>query len=401
MQPEPDRAAAGRPLRIAMLAHSTNPRGGVVHALELGEALHAAGHHVAVHAPDASGSGFFRATRCETVLVPAQPVSGLAELVAQRIDEYVAHFTRAGAAQWDILHAQDSISANALATLCERGAAPGFIRTVHHVDSFADPRLMAWQKRGIRSAARVLCVSRTWCEIMRSQHGVDAVQVSNGVDTRRFTARADESDARVRVRYGLDEAGPIVLAVGGVEARKNTVRLLQAFVELRSTHPSAQLVIAGGASLLDHGAYRAQFDLAVRASGLAIGPGHRLILTGPIPDADMPALYRCADVLAFPSLKEGFGLVVLEAMATGTPVVVSRIAPFTEYLSGADCIWADPLDAGSIAAALRRACVPGVAEELRRAGRAVCARFTWAESARQHLDVYRRSIGCEKEAMHA
>ena len=67
-----------------------------------------------------------------------------------------------------------------------------------------------------------------------------------------------------------------------------------------------------------------------------------VVCLGPVPDADMPALYRLADALVFPSVKEGFGLVVLEAMASGMPVVTSRIAPFTEYLDDDDVVWCDP-----------------------------------------------------------
>jgi len=378
-----------RPLRIALLTHSTNPRGGVVHALELGDALQAAGHHAAVHAPGPEGRGFFRGTWCETVLVPARPASGgLAELVQQRIDDYVAHFSRMGTQRWDILHAQDAISANALATLHERGLIRRFLRTVHHLDTFQDPRLAAWQKRSIMAATRVLCVSRKWRDILAHDHGIAALQVSNGVDMQRYSPRPDASDMRVRRRHGIGLGGPVLLAVGGVEARKNTLRLLEAFLALLKVVPNAQLIVAGGASLLDHGAYRAQFDAALRASGLTAGRGKSLVLAGQIADDEMPALYRCAGVLVFPSLKEGFGLVVLEAMACGTPTVVSRIAPFTEYLEDGDCAWADPFDANSIAAAVRIASEPVAAAALRRAGRAVCERFTWSASAQRHLQIY-------------
>ena len=112
------------------------------------------------------------------------------------------------------------------------------------------------------------------------------------------------------------------------------------------------------------------------------------LLTGTVRDEDMPALYRSADVLAFPSTREGFGLAVLEAMACGTPVLVSRIAPFTEYLRDADCAWADPLDVRSITAALHKACEPGTAQALQRRGYAVSARFSWSASAAAHARIY-------------
>jgi hypothetical protein len=94
-----------RRLRIALLTHSTNPRGGVVHALQLGEALTDLGHDVVVHAPDTRNEGFFRKVRCGTALVPARPVKGgLGALVGARIDEYVRYFSRRGTPAFDVYH---------------------------------------------------------------------------------------------------------------------------------------------------------------------------------------------------------------------------------------------------------------------------------------------------------
>jgi glycosyltransferase involved in cell wall biosynthesis len=89
------------------------------------------------------------------------------------------------------------------------------------------------------------------------------------------------------------------------------------------------------------------------------------------------------------SLREGFGLVVLEALASGTPVVVSSIAPFTEYLDDTTCYWADPLDVNSIAAALKRA-LSGRGIDFEHAVPALLAHFSWAASAQHHVDAYRR-----------
>src|SRR5215475_2356962 len=128
-------------LRIAILAHSTNPRGSVVHALELGDALCRLGHDATVHAPDASGAGFFRRTRCATVSVAASPAGrDVSAMVETRVADFVRHFETAGRRNFDVWHAQDGISGNALATLKERGLINGFARTVHHIDTFADPR---------------------------------------------------------------------------------------------------------------------------------------------------------------------------------------------------------------------------------------------------------------------
>jgi len=289
--------------------------------------------------------------------------------------------------RFDILHAHDGIGANALADLVQQGVIDAYVRSVHHVDRFDDARVQAWEERSIRGAARVLCVSALWCRRLRSEYGIDALQVPNGVDLSRYTPRADTRDVQVAQRYGIGigSGRPVVLTVGGIEVRKNTRRLLQAFVELRRRLPHTQLVVAGGASLLDHSGEATAFRAEAAAAGLRIGRGEAVVLTGPLPDGDMPALYRIASVLAMPSLLEGFGLAALEALACGTPAVVSRIAPFTEHFLDGDVQWADPLDITSIAGALQRA----VAQGRWREAPAVCRRFAWAHSAERHEALYR------------
>lgn len=386
--PESNIAKAPTSLSIALLTHSTNPRGGVVHAIELGDALHDLGHQVTLYAPSRGGVGLFRQTRCQFRPVPAQPCGAqLTALVAQRIREYVAWFKRQDATVHDVYHAQDSISANALADLVDEGVISGFYRTVHHLDRFDDPQLAHWQTRGFMRASKVFCVSQLWRDILKRDYGIAATLVGNGVDTLRFKPQSDDRDTALRARLGLGN-GPVILTVGGVESRKNTVRILEAFLLLRRTHPGAQLVVAGGASLLDHGAYRQQFDSAVRQSGLVTGPGGNLIMIDKVDDADMPALFRSADVLAFPSLREGFGLVVLEAMASGTPVVVSLMLPFIEFLERDSCAWVDTADPVSIANGLAFALDAQNAARLRAAGISLSKNFGWSTSASTHLAHY-------------
>ncbi len=384
-----------RRLRIAILTHSTNPRGGVVHALELGDALCRLGQDATVHAPDAASRGFFRNALARTVCVAASPVGrGVATLVETRIADYLRHFERAAHRGFDVWHAQDGISANALATLKERGLIAGFARTVHHVDDFADPRIAALQLRAILSADRLFVVSRLWRDFLARECGREAALVGNGVDTTQFSRVPDAADAALRARLSLAQDAKVFLAIGGVEQRKNTIGLLHAFRIVHAQHPSSYLIIAGGASLLDHDAYLARFAAALEASGL---PDGSVIRTGPLPQAMMPALYRAAAALVFPSIKEGFGLVVLEAMACGLPVVASRIAPFTEYLGDGDVLWCDPHDAGSIAAAMVAALEPSVRRDLVGRGLAVAARHDWATIVRAHLPAY----GALSEAAYA
>lgn len=383
------------PLKIGLLTHSVNPRGGVVHTLELATALHAAGHTVTVYAPALPGQFMFRHVPFQMHLIPVQPhKDGMVGMVATRISAMENHLNRVLLEeQFDVFHAQDPIGANALANLQEQRKIESFIRTVHHLDTFDDPRLMHWQSRGMHAAAAVLCVSQVWCEVLRREHGIKARVVQNGVDLQRYSRISDESDVALKARWGLrgGRYKPVVLAVGGIEERKNTLRILQAFALLREQYPEAQLVIAGGTSLLDHDAYGREFQSWLRTLKLNTGVGADIVITGALPDADMPALFRCSDVLAMPSLREGFGLVVLEALACGTPVVASNIAPFTEYLSNSDCCWADPLDSSSIESALQMALMPERAKALQTTP-AVCERFSWDVSAARHSDYYHAHV---------
>jgi glycosyltransferase-like protein len=378
---------AARKMRVALLCHSVNPRGGVMHALELASALTELGHEPVVHAPDPEARGFFRQTAFETVSVKAAPVEGdTTALVVSRVADYVRHFEAPAARRFDVFHAQDGISGNALATLKADRMIPRFARTVHHLDDFSDPKLGKLQNRSVTASDARFVVSRLWREQLRARFDLDSTLVGNGVDLARFRSEPDGREPRLRTRLGLG-VGPIVLAVGGVEQRKNTRAILEAFCQFRRLHDGAQLVIAGGASVLDHTTYRAAFDADVAASGL---PAGALVVTGRMADADMPALYRLADMLAFPSVKEGFGLVAIEAMASGLPAVVSRIAPFTEYLSERDVVWCDPASPRSIADAMMLALSEPVRSRLAERGPVVAARHGWAEAARAHLEIYAR-----------
>ena len=235
------------------------------------------------------------------------------------------------------------------------------------------------------------------------------MQVRNGVDLQRYqsapagaaaAATQAGADAAAAHTLGLRPGAPLLLAVGGIEARKNTLAMLLAFSQLRAQRPAAQLVIAGGASLLDHGAYHADFRRTLAQTGLRAGTAADaaadVLLTGTVPDALMPALFRAADVLLMPSLTEGFGLVLLEALACGTPVVVSRLAPFTDYLplvedtaDNPGVCWADPTRPAAIAAAALRALAPGRKPALAALVPAVCQQHSWAASALHHAALYR------------
>ena len=383
-------------MNIALLTHSVRPRGGVIHTLELADALVRRGHRVTVIASAEPGESLFRATAFPVELIRLPVLTGdLVEQVRQRIEALVAALPavlRRGG--FDLLHAQDSVSGNALALLRERGVhVPPWLRTVHHLDVFTQQTLNRWQERAWRSADGVACVSDTWCAHFRQHFGVEPARMYTGVGLRRYRPAADVLDGPRLQSLGLaDEAGPVCLLVGGVEERKNTVRVLHAFAALRRNDPAwaqARFVVAGGASMLDHSSARRAWQQALGELGLTEGPDAPVLRTGPLPDEMLPALMRRADVLAMPSLVEGFGLVALEALACGTPVLVSMRPPFTEHLRDEVAVaWCDPERIDSIAAGLQSAAsMPKLTEPP-----PVCLAHAWERSAALHEAWYLRTL---------
>ena len=314
-------------LKIALLTYSTQPRGSVIHTLELAQALYNLGHSPCVFALDKGKQGFHRPLNFKTCAIPAKPCDGgIDQLIQQRIEEFVQFFEDVDT-QYDIYHAQDCLSANALARLKASGKLSHFLRTVHHIEAFNSPYLQDCQNKSIYQPDRCLCVSQLWQQVLRQDYGIKAYRVTNGV-SHRFSPNKDGSEEAIANTYGI-RGGPIYLTVGGIEPRKNTLNLLKAFQQVRQQQPEAKLVIVGGATLFDYQDYRQSFMSLAEALHLESA----IVLAGIVADQDLPALYRLADAFVFPSIQEGWGLVVLEAIASHIPVLVSNQPPFTEFLS--------------------------------------------------------------------
>ncbi|WP_416666228.1 MSMEG_0565 family glycosyltransferase [Egbenema bharatensis] len=376
-------------LRIALLTYSTKPRGSVIHTLELAEALQALEHHVCVYALDKDGSGFHRALSCDYELVPAYPVSGgVDNLIRQRIQEFVDYLSDSHlqARAYDYFHAQDCISANALLALRDRQKIPHFIRTVHHIETYNSPYLRQCQDRSILNPDLCLCVSQYWQSALKQQYGIAAPRVINGVNLDRFSVHPMEQDQIVKQQFQIT-GDPVYLTVGGIEPRKNSIALLHAFAQVLAQYPHAQLMIAGGATLFDYQDYRDQFFAEVETMGISVGKS--LLLPGVIPDAQLPALYRLADAFVFPSVKEGWGLVVMEAIASGLPVITADQPPFTEFLSPDQALLIDPASPNAIAQSMLNVIQPAVRTSLVKHSRSLCDTYTWAASAKMHIKEYK------------
>ncbi len=183
-------------------------------------------------------------------------------------------------------------------------------------------------------------------------------------------------------RYNLVQ--PYILYVGSVEPRKNLLRLLEAYALLRGSSPHYRLVIVGARNYWKS----SPVAQAVEDKGLQ----DSVTFTGYVADEDLPALYSGADLFCFPSLYEGFGLPVLEAMACGTPVITSNTSSLPE-VAGEAALLVDPYNLQDITAAMRQVLEePGLAEDLRQRGLQRAAGFTWEETARRTIAVYEQVL---------
>ncbi len=207
-----------------------------------------------------------------------------------------------------------------------------------------------------------------------------------GVDARFAPRTPDPQRAAVLERYGIRR--PFILGLGTLQPRKNFCRLIHAYAQLRDEcRVPHQLVIGGGKGWL----YEDIFD-AVDTLGLH----GDVLLSGFVDDADLPTLYRAADAFAFPSLYEGFGIPVLEAMSCGTPVVTSTTSSLPE-VAGDAALCVPPDDVGALAHALWRLLDDQeLRAVLRERGLAQAGRFTWESAAEQLLRVYRHVLSLEE-----
>ena len=387
-------------LRIAMLTYSVKPRGGVVHALEVSEALARRGHRVELAALARPGEALFRPTGLPLRVVRHVPLDApFDERIQAMLEAYtdgLRPILAAGA--YDVVHAQDCLSANAALALRDEGVVGRVIRTVHHVDDFTSPSLIECQDRSIVAPDGVLCVSRPWVERLAAEFGVAAGLVHNGVDARRFRpARDDAERAEARGLAGLGER-LAVLTVGGIEPRKGSLCLLEGFAALRDLLPARDpvLLIAGGTTLFD---YRHELErFSARAVELGVTGDVRVL--GALEPAEIERLYRAADVFAFPSVKEGFGLAALEALAADLPVVASDLDVFRSFLADEDSALLTPVgDARALAAAMARvACDEVLRARLRAGGREVVRAYTWDGSAAAHERVYGEHVPAARSA---
>jgi glycosyltransferase involved in cell wall biosynthesis len=239
--------------------------------------------------------------------------------------------------------------------------------------------------RSVRRAAHVLADSQATKDDLMELYGTASEKITvllSGVDRRFQPEIEDGARHQVRKRYNIPD-NPYILSVGTVQPRKNYARLIEALPALGPAYQEYHLVIVGGRGWLESPIYQTVHDL-----GLA----ERVHFTGFVDDSDLPALYIEAACLAYPTLYEGFGFPVLEAMACGTPVVTSNVSSIPE-VAGDAALLVDPYDVEALAAALRQILADeALRQDLRARGLKQAAQFTWERSARTLKHVYQRML---------
>jgi glycosyltransferase involved in cell wall biosynthesis len=277
------------------------------------------------------------------------------------------------------------------------------ILTVHDVIPFTFREAMGFfrnhflYKPGIRQACRLNDVIATVSEFSK-QDIVEKVSVPadkirvipNGL---REPSKPDERiDAALDDRFDLKNG--FILNVGGIHERKNVIRLVRAFSRLvnQRGYPG-KLMITGSVS----GApYQIKMKKLCDAAVKEVGMEKRVVFTGFIPDEELDSLLRRADFLIYPSLYEGFGIPILEAMQVGTPVITSDLAAMPEVAGGA-AILVDPYNIEEMASEMANLLQDNkLREELSQKGVERASLYSWQGTAEQYLELYEETLGSQK-----
>jgi glycosyltransferase involved in cell wall biosynthesis len=239
--------------------------------------------------------------------------------------------------------------------------------------------------RSVKRASHVLADSQATKDDLVELYGTSPEKITvlyGGVEPNFVPVNDPAARKAVRQRYNIPDV-PYILSIGTVQPRKNYARLIQALAALGPQCKDVHLVIVGGRGWLENPIYQAVKDFQLT---------DRVHFTGFARDEDLPALYSDAICLAYPSLYEGFGFPVLEAMACGTPAVTSTVSSMPE-VAGDAALLIDPYNVEALVDALRRLLTDeSLRSTLITRGFVQAARFTWDRSAHQLREHYQNLL---------
>jgi glycosyltransferase involved in cell wall biosynthesis len=253
-----------------------------------------------------------------------------------------------------------------------------FVRYPDLVMPGMETHLNKWVPHSVRQADHVIAVSKATSQDLIELYQTPPEKITtlyHGA-TPGFKPVVDPNAlAIVRQKYGLEDK-PFVLSISTIQPRKNYRRLIQAFAQI----DSPVMLVIGGSKGWHYQDIFAEVD--------KLGLEKRILFPGFVADTDLPALYSAASLFVYPSLYEGFGLPLLEAMACGTPVVTSNQSSLPEVVGEAGLL-IDPYDVDALAAAMRQVLADtSLQQKLSQAGQIQAKKFTWEGMAAKLLKLY-------------
>lgn len=384
-------------MRIAMLTYSVKPRGGVVHALNLAESLQSLGHEVHVYALAKDKSAqFFRKLRVDATIYTYIPyssdnrysaeISNPESIVAYNVERMIEAYRKNIPHDYDVYHTQDCVGAVALHRMKKEGLCAPTVRTVHHIDIFNENRLKAFHEQSIHACDVRLVVSKYWQRYVSEHYGIKAEITYNGIDVERFGNAAKGRTVRKKLGIG---SRPVILFVGGLEPRKGLEYLFFAMEHILKKYEDAVLVAVARSGLIDRGENKWFAQLAER-----LGISEHVRIFDFVPEEEIPSFYGMADIYAMPSRMEGWGIGLMEAMASGKPVIATRVGGIPELVRHRkNGLLIAPCDINALA---RGICSLLSSARMRNRlgsnGRAYVKRFTWKGTAEKCVRIYKNAV---------
>ena len=263
--------------------------------------------------------------------------------------------------------------------------------TIHDLVVFKMPEIypkyytIYWRfiiKRSLKRSSKIIAISEATKQDIIDLFNIkeDKIHVIyHGIDLKKFRPKEETNGVRtILKKYGLKR--PYIMALGLSDLRKNGERILKSYSKIiKDKTKDVSLAICG----ILRKKNRVLFD-QIKEHGLS----DRVVMTGFVEDEDLPILYRAADLFVFPSLYEGFGFPIIEAMACGTPVITSNVSSMPE-VAGDAALLVDPYDVDAIAKAIHRVLTDNsLRETLVKEGLERVKQFSWQKCAEETIKVY-------------
>lgn len=376
-----------------MMTYQTRPRGGVVHASRLAEALARLGVKTELFAlynienrKKNEDIEFYRPLKIPCNIYGFDPKThNVIALVNQMINCYMKNLP----VDFDLYHTHDCVGANALYNLRKKWRFPApNVRTIHHIDAFTNKKLIEFQERAVKYCDHKFVVSKYWQKQLKRDYKIKAYLSYNGIETKTFNPRVKGD--MVRDLHDVGDA-PLVLFVGGLEPRKGLEYLLMAMDLVKMDLPDAKLIVLGKEAFSSTDGESRFFRVLLKRLDME----DSIIFAGKVDDDILPHYYAACDVYALPSRMEGWGLSLMEAMACGKPVVATRVGGIPELVKNNKngCI-VNPGDTSALARRIVRLLKnEDEARDMGKEGIKTAKKYTWDKTARKVKGIYEGILG--------